>query len=315
MKGGRMAGKKPQPESDEIAENIGEVDDGDLSTLDVTVDAKVKEWLELHNLERLKTTVRLYRFQHPETGEDKSIAGQWEGDFPDAHSIGLMYGSGRYLLLISTPQGKNQKRLIRGYRFRIHPYYDELRRSGQGVNAQAWPMAQAVPVPAIRERPAAVPDPVAALMPIVEVLRLVLPLVKGNGDNLQIGRVMTANFEAVNELMKRQAMQTQDYVFDMLQRQAELPTTEEKERPPGLLETLLPYIERFVPMLLGGGPKAEAVAGLVRALPEFERLVSQQTEVAKIISYLDKALPGGVADTDRILSSLQIQRPAGGGGQ
>lgn len=297
----------------------GELDENALSGMpDAAFDVKLREFLTLNNCEQVAPLVYLYKFDHPTAGEHRSLICKYDNEIPDAHTVGLAHGSGRYLIMITTPQTRTQKQLIRGYRFRIHPHYDSLRmQMSNNATSNGTPFNNMRPV---------TPSPVVdtrntiseGLQMIKEVLSIVAPLMQRPESTMpDMGAFMMKQYSAMGEVMKTNLIESGKLVAEG-QRARIMALTDnstigdediENEVPEetGILAQIMPFMSQFLPVLLGSGPAATATAKAVQSLPQFSQVVNNPHEVKNLVSYLDKTK--GREATDRVLKRLKIERP------
>jgi len=328
----------PPPPSDSAGSGLGlsrnppgpGADDGvELSEAEAqeyadTLDEKLKGWVEAQRYENTQCTTTLYKFDNPTTGEDKSQCGQWVDDIPDSHTIGLTYGPGRYLLLVTLPRTKAGPRAIKGYRFRIHPFYDELRRRAT-YDGQYPSLSLLGPRPHAPGAPASLPAPggmdamTAGLSMVREVLNIVSPLLKqrDNAPGLDMGSMMMRNYGMMNDVMRRNLIESQALIADGIRAKIEgsgdmegmqgAGEGEGEEKEPSLIEQITPLLNQFVPLILGRGPGAVVATQAVQALPQFQKVTRDKGEFVKIVNHLDKAI--GKEKVDGLLKRLKLERP------
>jgi len=295
--------------------DFAELDEAQLvgtQGVDVTFDRRAADWLAQENYERLTAKVSLYKFDHPTTGEAKALVDTWENEIPEQHEVGLAHGSGRYLLLVTFPQGEKQTRGIRGWRFRLHANYDALRAEHLRAQAAINPQAPGL-VYGARGPMGPQSDPLTqgldAVAKLVGVLAPLLVAQKGGGSAPDM-QGMLAMYKGMGDIMKASARENVEFFADMQRQVLGLPAPQpegEDVKEEGVLEKLMPLLAEWVPVMLGQGPKAQATAATVRALPLFKQVVKSKGEVARIVQYLDGAY--GPAQTDTLLARLHVSRP------
>jgi hypothetical protein len=89
--------------------------------------------------------------------------------------------------------------------------------------------------------------------------------------------------------------------------QVQVDTTIEQEQQSTILSQIIPLLSEFLPKILGGGAKSEAVREVVRMTPQFKRLIKDRAELVRVIRYLDQSK--GTDETNRILLALKVARP------
>jgi hypothetical protein len=286
-----------------------------------TLDAKLRTWVEATRYENTQSTCTLYRFDHPTTGEDKSQCNQWTDEIPDAHTIGITYGPGRYLLLVTVPRsvinGKPGPRAIKGYRFRIHPYYDELRRRAS--------QDAGYPVMGYGPRPGAGAGPMPAGMDAMsqglgmvrEVLQIVSPLLRAKEGSGDMAAMMMRNYSMMNDVMRKNMIESQELMADSIRSRPAGPVQDrmpddgagDDDDPPQptLIEQITPLLNTFVPLILGKGPAGTVAVEAVKAMPQFQQMTADSGELRKLVSHLDKTI--GKEKVDGLLKRLKVTRP------
>lgn len=290
-------------------------------TGEVTFDRKLRDWLSKENYENLSATVTLYKFDNPATGTEKAQCGQWSNEIPDSHTIGLTYGSGRYLVLVTTPEGAKQAKAIKGYRFRLHTYYDELRR--QAIAAGSMPLLPGASGSAAYSAPAGIrPGPAGGsleggLSLVREVLGIIMPILEVRGRGAApVDDMLMGQYSAMSKMLNKNLMDNHQMLLEMKRNEvlgadpAGIDEVDDEEKP-SIIEQLSPLIQKFLPLLLGNTPAAAATAATVRAIPDFKRIMGNPGEVGRIVAYLDNAI--GKDKTDIVLRRLKVNRPGSAG--
>jgi len=296
-----------------------------LESIEHTFDSKLREYIEGQKAEDQIYKTYLYKFDSP-TGQDKSLCGQWENDIPDGHTVGMTYGSGRYLIISTAPPcDKGQKKLVRSFRFKIHSHYDDLRKQAQYQNI---PQNQFFPAPYIgpgagRGATGAGQGPINAVNPgevmqsglamVSEVIKLLAPIMGARAQNQglpDMSGLMVKQYETMSEVM-RQSIIEQGKAYSEVTRKVrevqDLNGESDDMEEKSMLEQVIPLLEQFVPLILGKGPQAAITAGTVRALPQFKKIINDRGELQRIIDYVEKSQ--GKEKTDLLLKKLRISRP------
>ena len=306
----------------------GEVAADELETMGVTAfDEKLREFLAIHNTEELSPSVYLYKFDHPTTGESKSLVCKYENEIPDAHTVGLSQGSGRYLILVNTPKTKTQKQIVRGYRFRIHPHYDTLRVNAASPIPPFYPQSRGsaplYPIPPGGDRGEGRGNASEGLAVVKEVIGILAPLMmankagSGDGSMMQMGKFMAEQYSAMGEVMKHNLIESGKMVADAQRARLNTMASDgeyeddggegDGDGAGGIMQQILPFLQGVLPQLLGQGPVAAATAASIKALPQFAEVANNPNEVRRLVAYLDKVK--GKEATDKILKRFKIARP------
>lgn len=282
---------------------------------DAEFDRSLSAWVDEKNHESLPATVTLYKFRNPLSGTDKEQCNQWKNEIPDTHTIGIKFGSGRYLMIVNIPPGKKQRKLTTSRLFTLGAYYDELKRAEQGRAFLAGPGGGAtIPRPLAVQ---AVAAPVDASLAIMErLLQMLAPILQAAlQPKPSPGAEIVQAYQGLNHILREQAMENAGLISDMARKNAGMALEYDGEgveplepAKPSVLETLIPFIAQIAEKILGGGPQGAAAAGMVKTIPGFKQVMSNPQEVKGIIAYLDKQY--GVDKTNIMLQKLKIKRPA-----
>lgn len=304
---GRKVDKQGTAAGKETVSEIVEVDGEEIAAEGIEAERALREWVARENPESLTVLSYVYKYDSPTTGDNKVLCDRIEGEIPDPHTIGCQYGGGRYLLIVSIPRGQNQDRKVRGLRFRLHARYDELKRtsqSGQWAGQSAAPAVPAVP---------AVVSPLSGLKESMEIVRSVVeiirPLLDAKAQSAaavpDVGKLLEGQYELLRGVMKKSLEDTQELIGEVNRARLEGGNVECVEED--TLDRWLPWIERFLPLVLGGGPQGKAAAAVVGSLPEVRRVVSDAGQLRRVVAWMDESI--GREKTDRVLGALKVKRP------
>lgn len=293
--------KKPAPVEPEDSTAVEEVDESELEGLEPSYITKVQEYLAKEKIEE-QPKYYLYRYDNYDRGEGKALFDKFlDCDPPDEHDIGMEHGSGRWLLIMVIP-GRS-KGNIKAYRFRTHPRYDS-RLTPRTIEGQ--PGTVVVPYQQPRKDNGSMTD---ALAVIERLMCSIIPLVVKDNSNpsFDMGQAMINNYTAMNAIMKKQMMENIELLNDLSRDKVggeEVGTTTEDE--PTMIEQLSPFLNQVLPMLLGGGAKAQAASAMVQSAPQFKSIIEDRGKFRKIVKYLDEK--EGKDKTDKLLKTLKLKR-------
>lgn len=291
---------------------------------DPLVESKIAEWIAQENVEKQTVTATLYKFDDPNSGSEKKQVCKWTGDIPDSHTIGLKFGSGRYMFILTIPPGKKKDRRITSYRFRLHAYYDELRKGELNQELLSGPSPTRSPVPVPMQGNGSDTTAQAFTM-LKEVLALFLPLLtRQQTPQPSNGHDLIGAYSMMRQVMKDSLLENQQLLSDMQRKYMRMiPATAEKEegiefadeeKPKSMLEQFLPMLEKFVVPLLNKPPMVQqATLSGMQAIPHVSETIKQiaknKEEVSRFIEYFDKINKGDRKKTDKILAMLKVTRP------
>lgn len=288
--------------------DVSEVAADELSVLidDMSIESKLKEWAARENPECLTVRTYIYKYDNPTTGDNKVLCDRVDEDIPDPHQVGMMYGSGRYMMIVAIPDGTQQQKKVKGLRFRLHARYDELRKNAGSVVSMGAP-------------PAAVPVPVNSMRDGLEMVKAVVEILRPMIDNRpaaavsagpDITKILESNYEMMAGMMRRSLTDSQQMIQEVHKAKLESggdPVNDE----PDFLARVMPLVQQFLPLILGGGGTAATTAAIVRSIPEVKKVIGDRGELVRVVSWLDKSQ--GKEKTDRILAALRVRRPGGNG--
>ncbi len=282
-----------EPAFEEFTEEDGFIDPSYLS--------KVNGFLEKAKIDISETVCYLYKYDNYNSGEQKSVLYKYtDGDIPDEDEVGKRWGSGRYVLVLSIPPANGRKPLMRAYKFRINPYYDTLRSgplpampiqqqhdSGKNSMAEAFSMLQGL-------------------------LATLLPMFQRPPENPDFSKMMAGNYGMFQDIMKRQMLDNVQLMTDY-QRNVQLlkdgggdMNGVEEEPAESIIEKIAPFLNEWLPKLIGGGTESKVVSTVVKGSAMFKEIAKNQAMVKALIAYLDKSQ--GVAQTNQVLASLGMKR-------
>lgn len=304
-----MAKSGQQPVDDDLQT----VEEFDVENVEPTITQKIDEFIAKQKLQDASITFYLYKYDDPRTGETKSLINKYqECDPPDEDDIGREFGSGRYLLMMTTPRLDNNKTKMRAYRFRVHPRYDQIMK-----NREQLPAVPAAPAPAVPQVQTVQTGPsFNDMLGIVERMFTMISPILNRPQNENVVDLMNQSYGTMGAIMKKSLMEQFSFMSELSkslipggENMNQIAYTEDdeiEETGGGLLEQLAPLLSQFLPLLLGGGPQAQMVSGLVKQSPQFKEVVKNQAELNRIIEYLDQA--EGPEKTDQILQALRVKR-------
>lgn len=288
-----------------------------------SVEDRFREWLEEIDCDTSSVKVVLYKFDHPHSGPAKSQICKWEGELPDTHQIGLMFGSGRYLLWVNS----NERGKYKAIALKIHPYYDELRRKS-AMNGEQLPgmpvnYSQNTPYITPQRTPETGNGMEAAFGMVERVFALLTPIIASRAAQPDPAEKMLGMYAGLNRILQQSAIENSRLINESLRPRLPAPAdsyddeyepepgqgaTMGQEPPKSILDQIIPLIGQFAPLLLGSSPAAQTAAQTIKQLPQFRNVVKDETELRAIIAHLDKTQ--GPKKTDAVLKRLGVTRPA-----
>jgi len=253
----------------------------------------------------------LYKYKNPNTTKYK-YAYQWQDEIPDAHDIGLRFGSGRYNLMLKIQDEKGKKRK-RSYKFEIDSFYDEIRRKkrlspdtplGSDENESDTLVYNGQP-----------PQPqngLEASMQVFErVVGMLVPLIgmdrKNNSNNFNPGEFMMKTYDGVGKVLQKNLSSQADMVNAIAKSQIIGEEEEVDEEGTGneILDMIKPFMENFIPVLKKDGVNSRMAAKTIKSLPQYKELIGNKKALNEVINYLVEK--EGKEGANKILTNLKIR--------
>ena len=301
----RVAVRDPMSDVEELeGVELGNVLD------EIGIEARLAEWAALVNPECLTIRTYVYKYEHPTTGDHKVLCDRIDSEIPDPHSIGLMYGAGRYMMIVSVPVGSTQPKAGKGLRFRLHARYDELMaqsKQGQlpGDVAPATAAPAATPQSSMKDGIEMVRVVVDMLKPLLESRAAATPAAP------DMSHLLESQYSMMSSVLKKSLHDSQDLIAQVNQARLEGGVGADDDEEPDFIAKVMPLLDQFLPAMMGGGATAKVTADAVRALPEFAQLMQNAQELRRVVAWLDETQ--GQKKTNKILNVLKVGRPGTNG--
>lgn len=293
--------------------------------LDLDVQQKALTYLAQKNIDVSVISVNLYK---EKTEGGVKLCGKWKNQIPDSHNVGVIHGSGRYVLIITWPP-----RGIKKIEFELDKIYDQYKQ--EAAISGATPQMMKPPgeiAPAAPQFPSTQNNGHSDTVALLQVL---VPLLRPPQDNMQhmnMMKMMMETFAMASVALKKSLLDQADFMEAIQERMLELgerqETTDEippltdgtqtmppvqTTQPKSLFELALPYIGPILAKLAGAtSQEIQQTAGMVQAIPAVKEVLTDpkhKADCKKLIEYLDKKLgeksPGKV---DEILKALNVDR-------
>lgn len=294
----------------EMVEQPFEEIEGSAGRLDVTYHSRIMDFLAKSSLALADVTFWLYKLDG-NTGNGMACIDKFtDCDPPDEHEVGLQYGSGRYMLMMTVPETDKRKKIVRSYKFKCHPSYDSRRNDSSG-------RIQLPPEYFMNNRKDN--SLVEAFTMMQGMLTTLIPLFKPT-ETPDLQKIMSSNYSIVSEIMKKQALSSADMMIDYQRKLSSLKQigsgdgnvrndNGNDESDSGVLDVIAqiaPLLEQWLPKLLGGGKQSQVVGNLVRESAMFQEISKNRKLINGLIAHLDSTR--GKEETDKVLKALQVKR-------
>ena len=248
----------------------------------------------------IEYVAKLYKYD-PKYPTKQMLMEKRRNDILDADSIGMQYGSGEYRCLVCFPD--NPKIPPKAFKINIHPVYDERRRKA-GLDLGGSPQVPQV-------------DQLAMFRSFVEILKPVFDRQAAPAGPTPEGMIQQSQMLSVvldNQLKKQ--MEWQDRLLAGREKEAR---TRYREYGPDqggdaddeggsiMWRTFIPLLEKYLPVILGGGIKSEITMDMIKASPVFKDLIRNKQELTAAIALLRQTC--GQANADAALKKMGVRVP------
>lgn len=306
-----MTTDRQDPFSDAFLENS---EGKETARADSELESRIEDWITQDNIENVQPCATLYKFIDPFKGEDKRQVNYFKGEIPSRHEIGLLYGGGRYFLVLTRPAGSKQPRKSTSYRFSLHDSYNALKAAKEQKDLET--ARQNVPAVSIGPYQGYTPPDNTAIFRetfslmqgmMSTILQTLSPLLSrvqeppklsppsGNMAQEQIGV-----YGALKDLLKTQTRGDIEFFNEMKRgfmttdtataKENDLDDVQPEEKQ-SILERLLTLAEPFIPLLAQNTMQAKAAAIGIRAMPQVQAAVKSITAdpvlLQKVVSYVE----------------------------
>lgn len=281
--------------------------DEESPSVDLEVEERLADWLEVNRVENGSPVATLYKFTG-ETGEAREQVDYYRGIFPSRHEVGLEYGPGRFILIIrNTTAQKGAKST--SCRFRLHESYlekslkfkrDKADRE-RPVLGPPNALPPALPAPQngkeslleaftiVRSMQA---DTLAMFKPILERILSpaavpALPAPKSPFEDYALSRQIMK--DSLKESMNMMAMM-QKAMVDARSGTDPDPDDEEKlpDEKQSMFERIIALAEPFINILAQNNLAAKMAAAGIKAAPQFREVIKDANLARRIITYVEQ---------------------------
>jgi hypothetical protein len=267
---------------------------------DLDFESRIQDFLIQDQAENVPCHATLYKLVRDGLGREmpQQIDSYISTIPPSRHEIGSLYGSGKYMIVLSRGTGKEQVSTSR--RFVLHTSYDDLKRKRE-QEAAVLPVACSPSIPSTVMASNAAKE---AFAMVQQMMGMVIQLIKPVLDRAVApapqpqGRVADqfGILSSVRDVIKNQAKQDVKF-FDSVRRgilnmnAEDIETVEEPKEKKSIAEHIISIIEPFLP-LLGNSLTAKATAASLSAIPQVKQAIAEiqgQPDVAAdIVNYVIK---------------------------
>jgi hypothetical protein len=286
---------------DDLDAAVSESDDDFLD------DYNLKSWLDDSQAQEYGYRFLLYEWRD----RKKWLVREYHNEVPSKHDIGIEYGPGEYRALLVTNHPRRKSKIKTIY-INISRHYAKLRESPATTQAvavaappQSSDLANALLIleklgPLLNNRQSPMMDLTQAAMAQFQMMQEV------------IKASMRENLSLMRSLMRREReeFEEQDDETDAADEPEESGTDDMRLRPKetttggSLWTTILPLLDTWVPKLIGDGIESQTVIALIKSLPQFKAVLSDNETSLKLVEELKNRV--GVDETRKILAKLGV---------
>jgi hypothetical protein len=264
-------------------------------------------------------TCTIYKYINETSGQDRIFAGYFTGEeIPNRHTIGILYGGGRYFLELYQPKGKAEDNEATSFIFRIHEIYNGLKAKAEAEKAKAE--AAALPPGQATNQVQAV----QSFAMVKDILSLILPVLKAQtpaqapapAARQESPQEMMNSYLMMQKLLKNNLFDTAATFREFNRRFTEAEYTEQEDpgitteendkKEGGLLEKIISLIEPFFALIAQKTPAAQFAATTLKAAPQFLEVLNDPALCRMIVQHFDKTKGRQAADI--ALQNIGINR-------
>src|SRR5271157_1826560 len=284
---------------------------------DEDFDSNLDSFLSERNSEQLPARITLSRYKNPLGGENGARVqiDEWQNFIPSWHEIGIKHGSGRYIIQITIPKGRKQRKTNASRSKVLDVHYDILKQ-------EALNRAYAGAVPAGKVQPIAPASQDQSLVIIERLMGLFAPIITAmlarQAAPASPGAEMVSMYGAMNQLFKRQAEENMNLLNGLTRDRLENGFEDDTDDPeigdldrqpaqPSFFQQAAPFISEALKMLLGGGPQGAAAGAIIKKVPGFKEVINNPGELKKFIAEMDRTI--GTDKVNQALKKLKVARP------
>jgi hypothetical protein len=243
-------------------------------------------------------TATLYKYDNLNK-QKQYVCNSSQNEIMTMNDVGMSFGSGEYRYLVTFPV--ETKVPPKAFRFNIHPVYDEYRKKAGMTD---------LPDPRNNPNQQGKNSMLESMEMMKMMIELMKPLIAPVQPQSNPMEMMLMNYRMTQDVLKSNLKENVGLYRELANIEKSKGDdmgnfTEEKEA--GILDTILPLIERFAPLILGGGFKSQAVVQAVKAAPEFKKAIQSPNQLQALIQAVEAKI--GKEETVAILKKLNVKRP------
>ena len=254
------------------------------------IDSRLAQFIADKGFEECEKKASLYKFDHPTSGVKKAFICSYHSDLPDHEEVGLKFGSGRYVLMVSFPgyeDSKTNKPPMASFSFKIHKRFDQLsiEHNNPGAVLSGNNVENGM---------------TNAMSNMKEIMSMFMPMIVTMMTNQSkppaISDQMTGMYDLMGGMMKKSFSDQQTLISELGKKQLELDIDEDGDdmgTAEKIITFIAPHIDTIIEKFSGRQTIAKkteqmATANMVRMLPEYNTLLKSKSDLGKVISYLNQ---------------------------
>jgi hypothetical protein len=270
------------------------------------------------------TTQWLYKYDHEKNGTERIQIGKFQNeDIKDQHEIGLIFGAGRYGVLLYNAKGKADSEERKAYLFRLGDIYNTYKAEADAEKRKKeLEKFNGQPAGAAAIQPAGGGTAESFLM-VKEILSMILPVLQqanraaaipAAGPRQESPAEMINSYSMMQKLLKTNLFDTAETLREYSRRYAgpaqeadfDEADAEPEEKEKNLMEKIIEMIEPFFGLIASKSPAASIAAQGLRAAPQFVEILNDPQLCRMIIQHFDRTK--GRAASDIALNNIGINR-------
>lgn len=246
-------------------------------------DDSLQSWVSEKSIKDF--VIRVYRLGQ---NAKKEFLSSYSGEIPTENDIGLSFGGGSFLLLISgkTIEGKS---ITNTRTFNIGSHFNQKKiENDRNKHLESFPH---IPQQGININSQNIVETITGIIAAVTPLVAVLQPLFQRQPNQTADKIMLNNMSTMNSIMKTNMMENSELYRDMQREMMDLKEEQiplEVETPLALIlfEKFAPMLTDFIPKILGGGVQSNVLKGMIKGAKEFQELAANPLEAQALVDLI-----------------------------
>lgn len=297
---------------DDFNSPVSELEDLTADDLPKGSDSLLYDYLQRMDLVDQEYYIMLYKYDR-DHGEMKTHCRRYVGEIPNEDGVGKEYGGGRYCLIL-TARDKHGNMRGTTRKFKLHKSYDKYLNKENG----AFPMINMGGNSGnggnqLQDAVNLVRVMMQTFMPMVQMIQQnqAQPQSPQNIMPENVGEMMADNYKTMNEAMKEMMLDNTQLYNDMSRRAVDLPETAETETENsgvlGVFNTILPFVEKLLPMVTQRGAQGMQAVKTIQEMPGFKNAIKDKATIKNLYDFIEKK--HGTTTAKQILQKFKLKSP------